>query len=79
MVECHLAKVDVEGSNPFSRSKKTGRRSGRFFMSSVRVGERRLAPSRVRARFASAPERYLDGIAFTQHSEEVGGCAGRDG
>ena len=21
MVECHLAKVDVEGSNPFSRSK----------------------------------------------------------
>ena len=23
MVECHLAKVDVEGSNPFSRSRKT--------------------------------------------------------
>ena len=23
MVECHLAKVDVEGSNPFSRSTKT--------------------------------------------------------
>ena len=22
MVECHLAKVDVEGSNPFSRSRK---------------------------------------------------------
>ena len=22
MVECHLAKVDVEGSNPFSRSPK---------------------------------------------------------
>ena len=21
MVECHLAKVDVEGSNPFSRSR----------------------------------------------------------
>ncbi len=25
MVECHLAKVDVEGSNPFSRSKKTAK------------------------------------------------------
>jgi hypothetical protein len=23
VVECHLAKVDVEGSNPFSRSKKS--------------------------------------------------------
>ena len=23
MVECHLAKVDVEGSNPFSRSNET--------------------------------------------------------
>ena len=24
MVECHLAKVDVEGSNPFSRSEIVG-------------------------------------------------------
>ena len=24
MVECHLAKVDVEGSNPFSRSRFAG-------------------------------------------------------
>ena len=42
MVECHLAKVDVEGSNPFSRSKKSevkrpvrGAPSTGFFMLST--------------------------------------------
>lgn len=30
MVECHLAKVDVEGSNPFSRSTKSPARPGFF-------------------------------------------------
>ncbi len=51
VVECHLAKVDVEGSNPFSRSGKTGRLSRRgkpaeqkcsagFFMPAGRAGAR---------------------------------------
>ena len=31
MVECHLAKVDVEGSNPFSRSPKAQLLLGFFF------------------------------------------------
>ena len=31
MVECHLAKVDVEGSSPFSRSPKAQRLLGFFF------------------------------------------------
>jgi hypothetical protein len=41
VVECHLAKVDVEGSNPFSRSEKSG-----VFGSLGRVGRRPIVPQR---------------------------------
>lgn len=34
MVECHLAKVDVEGSNPFSRSNEARPMPG-FFVSGL--------------------------------------------
>jgi hypothetical protein len=46
VVECHLAKVDVEGSNPFSRSKKRKNEAG-FERTLSRLVRFRPLPSRV--------------------------------
>ena len=43
MVECHLAKVDVEGSNPFSRSTKSPVPPGFFVFISSRL--QRVSPT----------------------------------
>ena len=64
MVECHLAKVDVEGSSPFSRSLKAQRSLGLFL--SVRC-----QPQKVVLHHHAGVEGLVNGIALTQSGDDA--------